>query len=100
MYLCCKSSTKGAFTDLEPSSVLLVVAPGLALELPSSQILLVRPRLVVEGVEKGLRLQLLEQLRVLQDGNLAVWIGLGQAIGYQSGLHCFCTPQPVCGGRQ
>ena len=80
--------------------MLLVVAPGLSLQLSCCQVLLVSSRLVVEGIEEGLCLQLFEQLRVLQYGDLAVWVRLGQAIGHKAGLQCFGAPQPVRGGGQ
>lgn len=80
--------------------MLLVVAPGLSLQLSCCQVLLVSPRLVVEGIEESLCLQFLEQLRVLQDGDLAVWVRLGQAIRHKARLHCFGAPQPVCGSGQ
>ena len=64
---------------LEPGSVVLVVAPELALELASSQVLLEGVRLVVERPEQGLRVQLLVQPGVLQHGQALVGVGVGQA---------------------
>jgi len=48
--------------------VLLVVAPGLALELARGQVLLVAARLVVEAEEQRLAVQLLEQSQVVPAG--------------------------------
>ena len=56
--------------DLEPSSMLLVVAPGLPFQLPGSQILLMGARHVVEGKEERLCVQLLEEGRVVQNRQL------------------------------
>ncbi len=60
---------------LEPGGVLLVVAPGLAFELACSQVLLVGPRLVVEGEEERLGVQALEEGRVLHHGRLIGGVG-------------------------
>ena len=68
-------------THLEPCTVLLVEAPGLPLELPRRQVLLMAAGLVVEDEEEGLRIQLLIQRGRLKDG------GPLQA-GRQAGSQC------------
>jgi hypothetical protein len=55
------------FTHLKPRRVLLVEAPRLPLELAGGEVLLVRPRLVVEDEEERLGIQLLVQRRGLKD---------------------------------
>lgn len=55
--------------------MLLVVAPGLPLQLAGCQVLLQAARLVVEGEEQGLTVQLLKQGRVVQDGQLLGGVG-------------------------
>ena len=64
---------------LEPGAVVLVVAPVLALELPSRQVLLEGVGLVVEGPEQGLGVQPLVQRRVVQHRQPLVGVGLREA---------------------
>ena len=80
--------------------MLLVVSPGLPFELAGGQVLLVRAGLVVEGVEEGLRLQLLKQQGAVQVSGAGVWVGARKAVGQQARLEGLGAPQPVGGGGQ
>ena len=60
---------------LEPGPVLFVIPPGLPLELPSCQVLLVGARHVVEGEEERFCIQLLKEGRVVQHGQLHLRVG-------------------------
>ena len=86
-------------SHLEPCPMLLVVPPGLPLELPSSQPLLVGPRLVVEGEEQRFRVKLLKQSRVVQDGHLGGGVAGGHAAGGQAHAHRVGLPGRVDGLR-
>ena len=55
--------------------MLFVVPPGLPLQLPRREVLLQAARLIVEGEEQGLTVQLLKQGRVVQDGQLLGGVG-------------------------
>lgn len=61
--------------------MLLVIPPGLPLELPSGQILLMRARHVVEGKKERLCVQLLEQGGVVQYRQLDLGVGGGDPHG-------------------
>ena len=52
--------TGGGTMYLKPGPMLFVIPPGLPLQLPGSQILLVSARHVVKRKEEGLRVQLLK----------------------------------------
>lgn len=53
-------------TNLEPRHVLLVVPPRLPLQLARREVLLVAPLLVVKDEEQGVRVELLEHVRLLE----------------------------------
>ena len=55
--------------------MLFVVPPGLPLEFTGRQVLLQAAWLVVEGKEQGFTVQLLEERRVVKDGQLLSGIG-------------------------
>lgn len=58
----------GFFVPLEPGHVLFVKPPGLFLEFSCRQVLLVGPLLVVKDVKEGIRSELFENRRILENG--------------------------------
>ena len=66
---------------LEPSHVLLVVPPGLLLELPGREVLLVRALLVVEDEEEAVCTELVEDGGVVEDCGRLGGVRCGSWVG-------------------
>ena len=81
--------------DLEPGALALVVAPGLPFELLGGKVLLVAARLIVEGEEERLRIQLGVGGGVIQRGVLGGRVAGGHAPGELAHAWRHMLPLPV-----